>query len=144
MEIKTVEDCFRFRLLRKISPDKDKSARSLELAGQRLEEAKKAIGLKIFKYAVLEAYMAMFHAARALLYNDGIQEKSHFAIYVYLKEKYYGRIPQNILNFLNIHRIERHESMYGLEYAPTIDDAKTAIDDAKAFLAEIERALNGA
>ena len=32
--------------------------------------------------------MSMFHAARALLYKNWIQEKSHFAMYIYLKEKY--------------------------------------------------------
>ena len=82
MEIKNIEDCFRFRLLRKIKPDTDKVKRSLEISKQRLSEAERAIKLKIFGFAVLEAYMAMFHASRALLYKDGIQEKSHFAIFI--------------------------------------------------------------
>lgn len=141
MEIRNVEDCFRFRLLRKIKVDKEKSKRSLEIAKQRLKEAENAIKLKVFQFAVLESYMAMFHASRALLYRDGIQEKSHFAIYVYLKEKYSDKIPLHIMNFLNIHRTERHEAMYGLEYKPQKEDALTALDDARVFVGEFEKLL---
>ena len=86
MEIKNLDDCFRFRLLRRIKPDLDKARRSVEISKERLNESKNAIKLKIFQFAVLEAYMAMFHLARALLYKDGIQEKSHFAVFIYLKE----------------------------------------------------------
>ena len=32
MEIKNIEECFRFRLLRKIAPSKEKSEESLEIA----------------------------------------------------------------------------------------------------------------
>lgn len=139
MEIRNVEDCFKYRLLRKISPDKQKSRKSLEISKLRLKEAEQAIKLEIFNYAILESYMAMFHASRALLYKDGIQEKSHFAIFIYLKEKYSDRIPLHILNLLNIHRIERHEAMYGLEYKPEEQDALVALEDAKVFVKEIEK-----
>jgi len=141
MEIRNVEDCFKFRLLRKIKPDRDKSIKSLEMAHQRLEQAKNALKLKFFQYAILESYMAMFHASRSLLYKDGIQEKSHFAIGIYLKERYGDKIPTQIINFLNIHRTQRHEAMYGLEFEPEKEDALTAIEDAKLFVQEIEKIL---
>ena len=142
MEIRNVEDCFKFRLLREIKPDKDKSKKSMEMAKKRLEEAENALKFKFFNYSILESYMAMFHSARALLYEDGIQEKSHFAIFVYLKEKYSSRMPLNVINFLNIHRIERHETMYGLEYKPNEDDALIALNDGKSFVKEVEKALS--
>lgn len=141
MEIRNIEDCFRFRLLRKIKPDKEKSKMSLEIAEQRLKEAEKGIKLKVFQFTILEAYMAMFHSARALLYRDGIQEKSHYAIFIYLKEKYSNKMPLNIINLLNIHRTERHEAMYGLEYKPEKQDALIALKDAKVFVEEIEKLL---
>ena len=141
MEVRNVEDCFRFRLLRKINPDKEKTERSFEVAKQKLKEAENALKLGIFEYAVLEAYMGMFHASRALLYRDGIQEKSHFAIYIYLKERYGKRIPLPIINFLNIHRTERHEALYGLEYKPSQQDAQAAVKDAKIFIEEMEKQI---
>lgn len=141
MEIRNVDDCFRFRLLRKIKPDGEKSKKSLEIAKQKLKKADEAIKLKIYEFAVLESYMAMFHSARALLYGDGVQEKSHFAIYIYLKGKYSNKMPVSIINLLNIHRTERHEVMYGLEYNPQEEDALTALEDAELFVKEIEKIL---
>ena len=111
----------------------------MEIAKNRLKEAENIIKFKIYLSVIIESYMAMFHAARALLYKDGIQEKSHIAIYIYLKEKYSNKIPLPILNLLNIHRIERHEVMYGLEYKPEEKDALTALKDAKIFIKEINK-----
>lgn len=141
MEIRNVEDCFRFRLLRKIEPDKRKSEKSLEIAQKKLINAQKAIKLKIYEYAILEAYTAMFHSARALLYRDGVQEKSHYAVSVYLKELYADKIPMRIINLLSIHRTQRHEVMYGLEFKPEKDDATTAAEDAKDFVEEIKKVV---
>jgi len=141
MEIKTIEDCFNFRLLRKITPNQDKTNKSLEIAEQRLKEAGEALKLKIWRYVILESYMAMFHSARALLYKDGIQEKSHYAIYIYLKEKYKDKIPIDVINFLNIHRGERHEAMYGIEFEPEKHDAEIAFKDAKIFVNKIKEII---
>jgi len=141
MEIKNIEDCFKYRLLRRIKPDTGKSEKSLEIAEDRISGAQNAFKLKVFNFVILEAYMAMFHAARALLYRDGVQEKSHYAISIYLKEKYSNKIPMPIINLLEIHRIERHESMYGLEYKPEKKDAELAIQDAQSFVREIKNLL---
>ena len=141
MRITNTEDCFRFRLLRKIKPDGGKSKKSLDLAKSRLKRANEALKLNIFDFVVLEAYMSMFHAARALLYRDGIQEKSHYAISVYLKEKYPDKIPLPVINLLEIHRTERHEAMYGLEYQPGKNDAEIALKDAEVFINEVKKTL---
>lgn len=141
MEIRNTEDCFKLRLLRKINPDKSKSEKSMEIAESRLKRAKEALKLNIFDFVILESYMSMFHASRSLLYKDGIQEKSHYAISVYLKEKYSDKIPLPVINFLEIHRTERHEAMYGLEYQPGKNDAELALKDAEIFIREIKKIL---
>ena len=109
-----------------------------------MKEVEEIIKLnKVFDFVILGAYNAMFHAARALLYKDEIQEKSHFAIYIYLKEKYSDKIPINVLNFLNIHRVERHEAIYGIDYKPEREDAELALKDARIFVGEIEKVIGG-
>lgn len=142
MEIKNVEDCLKLRLLRKITPDKEKSKKSMEISEKRILKAKEMLKHNVFNFIIMEAYMSMFHAARALLYRDGIQEKSHYAISVYLKEKYSDKIPLPIINYLEIHRTERHESMYGLEYNPEKGDAELALEDAETFIKEIKKILS--
>ncbi|HHQ44723.1 MAG TPA: HEPN domain-containing protein [Candidatus Altiarchaeales archaeon] len=138
MKNQTINECMQERLLRQIPKDPAKSRKSIKVAEKRLREAEKAVKLEIPPYAIMQAYTAMFHAARALLYQDGIQEKSHWATYIYLKEKYADKIPANLLN---IHRIERHETLYGLEYNPTQKEAQTAIDDAKKLINTIKKQL---
>ncbi|MEK6928559.1 MAG: HEPN domain-containing protein, partial [Nanoarchaeota archaeon] len=121
----------------------DKTKKSLEIARQRIESAEYLLKInqKFNHYIIVDAYNSMFHAARALLYRDGIQEKNHYAVFVYLKEKYSSKIPLNIINLLNIYRIERHEAVYGLEYRPTKEDAKSALEDARLFIKEIEKQI---
>ena len=141
MRLRNVEDCFHLRLLRKIKPDRQKSRKSLDLSKKRLKRAQEALKSDFLDFAILESYMAMFHAARALLYKDGIQEKNHYAIFLYRRERYATKIPLRILNLFNLYRIERYETMYGLEYQPRREDALSGIEDAKMFVREIEKNL---
>ena len=144
MEIKTTADCFKFRLLRKINPDIEKTNKSLEIAKAKLNGSKDILKIDkelLYRHAIVDSYTAMFHSTKALLYRDGIQEKSHFAVYIYLKENYGQKMPLNILNLLNIYRVERHEALYGLEYKPSKDEAKQAINDAETFIMEIEKVI---
>ena len=144
MEARTIDDCFKFRMLKRIESNSEKSQKSMEIARFNLKEAEyvsKQPDEHFFKYLILSSYLAIFHAARAVLYKDGIQEKSHYAIYVYLKEKYSKVTPLSVLNLFNIHRIERHEAMYGLEYKPDEEDCDVALRDAKIFVKAMEDLL---
>lgn len=143
MEINNINDCYKLRLLRNIHPDKDKSKKSLEIAKKRLKEAKLTLQfgekLGFFNTTIIESYTAMFHAARAILYIDGVQEKSHYAVFLYLKEKHSNSIPLPIINLLNVYRTERHEALYGLDYELKQDEAQQAVKDAEEFIKEIEK-----
>ncbi len=50
-----------------------------ELAGARndLRTARASFDGGNYKWATVQAYYSMFHAAQALLYNKGFREKSH-------------------------------------------------------------------
>lgn len=54
--------------------------KELRLALNDLEEAKDRFQNKRYKYATINAYYAIFHAARALLYSKGYRERSHYAL----------------------------------------------------------------
>jgi len=132
---------FEKRKLRKIPKDKEKVRRSLEIAKIKLKEARKLFSSDFFNNTVLSAYTSMFHSARALLYNEGIQEKSHYAAYFYIKEKFSNKIPQNLIFSFNHYRDIRHELLYG--YCNLNEkDAEQAILDAEDFLNEIEKILD--
>lgn len=48
-----------------------------------------------FKWATIQAYYSMFHAARALLYSAGYREKSHPALLTALNEIFAKPSPIN-------------------------------------------------
>lgn len=137
-----VDDCFAQGLLKKEAPDAEKSKKSVEIASYKLGRALKLFGLKALEETIFNAYAAMFHAARALLFRDGAREKSHYAVFVYLKEKYSDRLERRFINELNALRLERHEISYGLE-KPEIkeEEAAEVIKVAGDFIAAIKKIL---
>lgn len=138
-----VNECFNKRLLRKIHVDRLKVGGSLKIAESKLSKAKELSEKEFFDEALISAYTAMFHAARALLYRDGIQEKSHFAVYIYIKEKYSNNISNHLIEAFKIYQLERHEALYGFEYKASREDSESVIVDAEDFLFKIKEILNG-
>ncbi|NQU78782.1 HEPN domain-containing protein [Candidatus Woesearchaeota archaeon] len=119
-----VNGCFEKGLLRKDVPDVRKSKKSVEVAKHKLDLARRLLDLKIFEETITNSYSAMFHSARALLFRDGVREKSHYALFLYIKERYSDKLERRFINELNVLRLERHEINYGLE--------RTDIDEGEA------------
>lgn len=139
-----IDELFRKRLLRKISVNQEKISSSIKISEAKLEEAKKLLESDFFSNAILSAYTSMFHASRALLYRDGIQEKSHYAVFFYIKEKFYDKISHSLINSFDSHRKIRHEILYGEEPEIEKDDSENAILDAEDFLEEVKKILKNA
>lgn len=139
-----LEECFSKGLLMKIHPDSEKARRSLETADHKIVLSKKEMSAKIYEGAMISSYASMFHSARALLFRDGVKERSHYAIYVYLKEKYREKIGDALLNEFSALRLQRHEILYGFsDEGEKIrkDDAENILSAAKKFLSAIKAIL---
>lgn len=137
----SLNECFERNLLRRINPNMKRARQSLEASRKRLNEARKLYEHGFYGPCIIVAYTAMLHAAKAILYRDGIIEKSHYCTFIYLREKYSDIIPRNVLVAFNVHRIERHEAIYGLDFKASKDDAKTIIVDAEVFIEAVEKVL---
>lgn len=81
------------------------------------------------------SYTAMFHAARALLFRDGIKERSHICTVSYLRETY-PRL-RRLANQLDVYRRNRHNTLYALDFLISDDEAHQAIKDAEIFYKQI-------
>ena len=136
-----IEECYKNRMLRKIPQDSEKAKRSLEIAENKLKTAKEAFEKELYGPTIIYGYTSMFHSSRALLYKDGIQEKSHICLVLYIKENYSNKIPPYLINSLNSFRKERHESLYGLEFIETKKDAELSVHDAEQLLATVKKIL---
>lgn len=135
-----VNELFEKRLLIKIPCDKEKSLKSLETSKKHLNQAKEIKSLMYNDMIILACYTSMFHAARALLYKDGIQEKSHYAVYIYLKENYSEALGDLIFEF-NAAREQRQEELYGLEYQFNEEDYEHIFLAAKRFYKKINELM---
>lgn len=99
----------------------------------------------LFRWAFIAAYTSMFHAGRAILYRDGVKERSHYCIYVYLREKYSGKIEAKYFSELDLLREQRHRTMYGDNEVRLKDvekeEAEDAVKTARGFLEIVGREL---
>ena len=129
------DDCFKKRLLRRTKPDKLKVTKALEMAEVKKERAFELFKNDFFEESIVASYTSMFQAARAILFHDGVIEKSHACVVAYLREYYSSKLGQNMINWLDTYRLERHESFYGLEKSVIDEDeAKDALEKSEKFL----------
>ena len=135
------DECFKKRMLRKTSPDLKKAQRSLEIAENKLETAKNAFEKELYGPTIIYGYTSMFHSSRGLLYRDGIQEKSHICLALYIRENYSNKIPPYLINSLDSFRKERHETLYGLDFIETKEDAELSVQDAEQLLSTVKKIL---
>lgn len=139
-----LDTCFEKSLLIKTTADITKAQNSLKTSEHKLELAKKESKAEIYEGALVSIYSSMFHCARALLFKDGIKERSHYAVYVYLKEKYSDKIPSEILSSFSAYRLQRHELLYGFleeNNNPRQEEVEDALKVASAFIKTIKKLL---
>lgn len=112
-----------------------------ELDGARrdLETARKSLRRGDDKWATVQAYYSVFHAARALLYTKGFREHSHRGLLSALRLLYPGRDVGSMLEDFSEAMSLREQADYGLVYSA--DSARIAIEDAENFLRESSKLL---
>ncbi len=135
-------ECFKRRLLRKTKPDKLKVMKALEMAELKRGRSVELFNNDFYEESIVSSYTCMFQAARALLFKDGVIEKSHACVVAYLRENYTTALGQDRINWLDTYRLERHESFYGLEKS-TMDkqEAEDALDKSERFLYSVNHIM---
>ena len=80
-----LSDCIDKGFLVRIKPDAKLVEKELAESAYDLEKARKALNESDYKWSIVKAYYAMFHSARAILFQIGLMEKRHFAVAVALR-----------------------------------------------------------
>ncbi|MBE3136399.1 MAG: HEPN domain-containing protein [Thermoplasmata archaeon] len=123
---------FRNDSLRRTKPDPLKVTKALEMAELKRQRAQALFENDFFEESIVSSYTSMFQAARALLFHDGVIEKSHACVVAYLREHYSSALGQDTINWLDTYRLERHESFYGLEKSNVDEhEAEDALEKSK-------------
>ena len=130
-----VKDCFSQGLLVDVEPSREKAEKSLESACEILGKAEDNQNMGHHDVCLILCYTAMFHAARAVLFRDGVKERSHVCIPLYLKSRHPELDKE--ANTLDAYRRARHSALYGLDIATAREDAETALEMARDILARM-------
>ncbi|MFH1256964.1 MAG: HEPN domain-containing protein [Candidatus Diapherotrites archaeon] len=96
-----------------------------------LDEAYDLIEGKINDMAFIALYNASFHAARAILFRDGVKERSHYCVSKYIEEKYQEKelITLRQAVILDSLREKRNSIQYSLEPPETGEDLNEIYDE---------------
>ena len=134
-----LDECFKQGLMKKVTPDIENAKKSLSESGKNITDAEENLKIRCYNVVVMLSYTAMFHAARGLLFKDGIKERSHACVPVYIRARY----PQleKFANILDSYRILHHRTLYGLEVLIDRAEAEGALKAAKEFLEGIKKTI---
>ncbi|HVP94349.1 MAG TPA: HEPN domain-containing protein [Methanoregulaceae archaeon] len=139
MTLTDLDDCFARGKLRTVPSSNDKAQESLATAWAYLEEAKQVVPAGSFRLATNGVYFAWFHAARALLFRDGVREKSHYCIGRYL-ETYAGsgRLEGKWVTLFDRIRKKREDNQYSSDVPSSKEEIEGSLVLAEQFIKTIE------
>jgi uncharacterized protein (UPF0332 family) len=139
-----VKECFEKGLLKESVPSSGLARKSLKQAEFFLKESKDLVKISKEEMAVIALYNAFFHAARGLLFRDGISERSHFCLARYIEEMYVNKhtLDSRFLDHLNVMRDLRHEAQYTLNEIIIDEDLKSLCTVCDEFI-KVVRGLTG-
>lgn len=138
-----LEKCFSRGQLQKVQPSREKSKLSIKEAHKWLKESLKNIDSNAYSSAQLSIYLIFFHAARSVLFRDGVREKSHYCIVIYLEEYHKNELlEERWITLFDRMRRNRHAGQYTFQVEPIKEELESGIKSAESFLRRIEELLN--
>ena len=108
--------------------------KEISVAQSDLSDAKAGYENERYKWSTIQAYYAMFHATRALVYSKGYREKSHYCLAVALRALFVDegkmdvQLARDFLNAMNL----REAADYSAEFSQS--GAKAVIASADKFI----------
>jgi len=128
-----IKDSLKKGFLRRISPSEDLAIKEFRESRYDLEKAKKALSEKDYKWAIIKAYYASFHAAKGILYKKGYKEKKHVAIISVLEELVkQGVLQGKFVVYFKAAMSAREDADYNYIYSK--ETAEWEVEQAESFV----------
>ena len=137
------EECFEKKLLKKDNADIGLAKKSIKQAEFFLGEASDLINLEKKEISVMSLYNAYFHTSRALLFKDGIKERSHYCLARYIESEYVKkkRLSEKFLNtFENLMNL-RKNIQYSTEKAMIDEDLDESCNICEEFISIVREII---
>lgn len=120
---------------------KEMYLKEFNISGKDLSAAKKSFEDENYKWATIQAYYAIFHAVRALIYKTGLREESHAALKTALKELYVNtgiislKIYTTFERGMDLREMADYKETYSKNGAETlITDVEKAIEEISVYI----------
>jgi uncharacterized protein (UPF0332 family) len=135
------EKCLKDRKIILFPRAKRLALKELAAAEEDLAEAKDRFNCVRYKYATINAYYAIFHAARALIYSKGIRERSHYCLAVALEALFVdaGLLGRRYVRIFQDTMALREDADYGTSFSE--EGARVCISGAEDFVQAAEKLL---
>lgn len=144
-ELSKIQECLEKGLLKKALKSKKLALQDLKQAEFFLNEAYDLIVLKKKEMALIALYNAVFHSGRALLYNEGFREKSHYCLQKFLEESFVskGMLSGNDTGLFDALRELRQEVQYDTVRVEITQDLNELFDSSEQFIQKSKRIIEG-
>ncbi|OGD23963.1 MAG: hypothetical protein A2Y69_05400 [Candidatus Aminicenantes bacterium RBG_13_59_9] len=127
-------ECLRNRKIIPFPRAKRLANKELRAAEEDLAEARDRFVHGKYKYGTINAYYAVFHAARALIYSKGYRERSHYCLAVALEALFVGEslLAGRYVRIFQDTMALREDADYGCSYSK--EGASISISNAEEFI----------
>ena len=135
-------ECLKRKKIFKFSRGRLLAYKEYKLAIEDFNSAKMSLDAKNFKWAIIQTYYAMFHSARALIYNKNYRERSHFCLIEAVKEFYVKNKQIDIFlieSLLKAKHLREDADYYG-DFSKL--NAKNLLNEAKKFIQLSKKIIN--
>ena len=136
------KQCLESKKIITFARGKELIEKEISIAQSDLSDAKAGFDNQRYKWSTIQAYYAMFHAARALIYSQGYREKSHYCLAVALRVLFVdeGKMDaKTVRDFFNAMNL-REAADYEAEFSQS--GAKAVIASAGRFIEKAMAILN--
>ena len=139
--MKTIDDYLKGNRLKRSSMSIDMIRKELRVGMDDMAEAEHGLERGAYKWTTIQAYYAVFHAMRALLYLAGLREESHVALKVAIRELYFdqGKISDDAFRAFERGMELREMADYKATFSE--DTARWLVEKGKVRLGEAEKLI---
>jgi uncharacterized protein (UPF0332 family) len=128
------KECLAKAKIKKFIPAKKLVTKELKSAQDDLKVARDSFNGGNYKWATIQAYYSMFHAARALIYSKGYRERSHYCLIVAIKALF---VTEGLLDIILVEAIQtakilRENADYENEFSR--EGSQSLLDKAQELL----------
>jgi len=127
-----LEECLEKGFLKKTKVERERIEKELDESEKDFKDANASLRARKFKWAIIQSYYSMFHAAKAVLLSLGFKERRHFAIAVVLDDLVKGKkLESKFVDYFKAGVFTREEADYELEYSQ--ERAKSLLETVEEF-----------